>query len=572
MRAGWLGTVVSTQHDDFDDVDGQGAIPIIHDQNITLTEARLSLDVGLTKRFGASVAMPFRVVSTSIRYLDGRGDQVDLVQPSTHHRNETLSGIGDPMVLGSYARSGLTLRAGASLPLGRTEANPFANPELPHEHIQMGTGTINPVVSLDYAKGWGRWRASIFGFTQQIVYANSKGYQAGDRYAFGVGVRQMIGKTWSVRTGLEMQAETYERWAGVRHTDEGNQGRIDAMLALGAAFSLSDSLSLDVALKLPFITHVVGGQLAMPALLEIGVSYAFAKPRVHRHDHDEEDDHDHEHEGVAHHHDDEHGDHEVDSDAAEPTAPASDVVAEPRDTTPSDSVPVETPPSPGDNKPAPQAKTPPDIADIGHEGARVDLIPVPGKITIFDFWAPWCVPCKTLEPVITQIAKANPAGVAVRRIDVVDWDSQVVAQYLTPKAFNLPYVRIYDATGKLVYEDSSAPGKLQGMVADIRKKTGFKAPRVATTALSTRVDIIVTERGFEPADITVPRGKPVTLRILRKVDKSCATEIVFDNAGDEVHAALPLDQEVELTVTFKNAGVINFTCDMKMLGGTITVR
>ena len=30
LRLGWLGTYVQTQHDDFADVTGQGAIPIIH--------------------------------------------------------------------------------------------------------------------------------------------------------------------------------------------------------------------------------------------------------------------------------------------------------------------------------------------------------------------------------------------------------------------------------------------------------------------------------------------------------------------------------------------------------------
>jgi hypothetical protein len=33
------------------------------------------------------------VVSTRIRYLNGAGIPVDLVSESTHHRNETLSGI-----------------------------------------------------------------------------------------------------------------------------------------------------------------------------------------------------------------------------------------------------------------------------------------------------------------------------------------------------------------------------------------------------------------------------------------------------------------------------------------------
>lgn len=27
---------------------------------------------------------------------------------------------------------------------------------------------------------------------------------------------------------------------------------------------------------------------------------------------------------------------------------------------------------------------------------------------IIDFWAPWCVPCKTLKPIITKVAETIP--------------------------------------------------------------------------------------------------------------------------------------------------------------------
>lgn len=523
-----MGTYVQTQHDDFADVVGQGAIPIIHDQNIWLSEARLALDAGLTSRFSVGVTVPFRVVRTTIRYLDGSYMPVELVEPSPHHRNETLSGIGDPMLLGAVHLAPLTVRAGLTLPLGKTENNPFAMPDTPHEHIQFGTGTFNPVVSVEAGHTWGQWRIAGFGFTQQVVYANSKGYHAGDRYAVGVAARLAVG-SWGVRTGLELQAESYERWGGKRYTEEGNQGRIDAMVALGASYAVDNRLSFDVGLKLPFITHVVGGQLDMPALLEVGASYSFGgKPAPHRHDHehghdDDDDGHDHDH--------------------------AAEAASAPLDTTGAD------------------------IADLGHAGARIDLIPVPGKITIFDFGAEWCAPCKTLEPVLVELAKARPDSVALRRIDVGDWDTPVVAQYLTPRGFDLPHVKIYDAHGALIFEESSGPGKLQSMIARIRTIAGGAPPASPPIAnLPTSIDLTVTERGFSPAMVDVPSGVPVTLRITRKTDKTCATDIVFEHDGEKVTCALPLNQTVELTVTFKTPGPVTYACAMDMVGGTINVR
>jgi len=505
LRLGWIGTYVATQHDDFDNVVGQGAIPIVHDQNIILSEARLALDVGLTERFSASLVFPVRLVSTSIRYLDGSGMPVQLVTPSPHHRDETLFGLGDPMLLGAVSEAfgglNVTARAGFTIPIGRTQRDPFAMPALPHQHIQFGTGTVNPVLAAEVGYGWGKWRAFGFAFTQQIVYENSKGYKGGDRYAGGLGLRRALGQ-WSLRGGVEMQAESLERWNGISYKDEGNQGRIDVYAGAGASWAASDRLSLDAALKIPFVNHVVNGQLQMPALVEIGATWMFGD-KAHAND-DNDHDHDHEHEGEH----DEHGDHDH-HDAA-----------------------------PLDTKGA-------DIADLGKNGAAVELVPVRGKLTIFDFWAPWCEPCKALEPVLVELAKKDPAHVAIRRIDVVDWDSAVVAQHLTPRGFDLPHVKIYDATGKLVFEQSSGPGKLVPMIEAIKSivapapvapapvappPTTTIAPPAADTppkpptneppagtkpapvkpARPIVVAITPSTGGFQAGPIPVPPGKPGT--------------------------------------------------------------
>lgn len=39
------------------------------------------------------------------------------------------------------------------------------------------------------------------------------------------------------------------------------------------------------------------------------------------------------------------------------------------------------------------------------------------KITIVDFWAPWCGPCRILGPIIEQLAEEN-ADIAIGKINV----------------------------------------------------------------------------------------------------------------------------------------------------------
>jgi plastocyanin len=86
-----------------------------------------------------------------------------------------------------------------------------------------------------------------------------------------------------------------------------------------------------------------------------------------------------------------------------------------------------------------------------------------------------------------------------------------------------------------------------------------------------RVDMKVTDKGFEPANLTVKKGEPVTLVITRITDRTCATEIVIDDYG--IKSALPLNKAVEVSFTPKKAGQLKYGCAMnKMVGGVLTIQ
>lgn len=87
----------------------------------------------------------------------------------------------------------------------------------------------------------------------------------------------------------------------------------------------------------------------------------------------------------------------------------------------------------------------------------------------------------------------------------------------------------------------------------------------------TRIEMKVTENGFEPAKLEVKKGEPVTLVITRVVDGTCATEITID--GTDINQKLPLNETVSVTFTPKKSGELKYGCAMgKMIGGVLMVK
>jgi plastocyanin domain-containing protein len=81
------------------------------------------------------------------------------------------------------------------------------------------------------------------------------------------------------------------------------------------------------------------------------------------------------------------------------------------------------------------------------------------------------------------------------------------------------------------------------------------------------VELTVTKDGFVPSTVTVTHGKPVKLVVTRKVERTCATDIVSKDLG--VNQALPLERPVRIQVTPKKPGQYRFACAMDMIGGTL---
>jgi plastocyanin domain-containing protein len=103
------------------------------------------------------------------------------------------------------------------------------------------------------------------------------------------------------------------------------------------------------------------------------------------------------------------------------------------------------------------------------------------------------------------------------------------------------------------------------------KTTSVAAPAEGKTKAGVRtVELTVTEDGFTPAEIRAKPGETVKLAVTRKVERTCATDIVMKDFG--VDEPLPLDKTVTVTVKPKKAGTYRFACRMGHIAGSLRVE
>lgn len=262
--------------------------PQLHDLDFHVGEVRPVFEVGFTDTFGAELQLPFRVTRTTVVFRRLTGEAFTPDYDNIHHRNETLAGISDPWLSGRgswfLGRLRLVAKVGLTIPLGRTEADPFAAGEAgeEHQHIQFGSGTFNPLLSVDVTHPAGRFELRGYAQALFFLYDNQHGYRAGNRYLGGLAGETVVASKVRLGVGVDVLNEQPERWGGEIQQD-GNVGRTDLLVGGTVGYQMGN-LTASLSVKAPVWQRFIEAghthddepsQLTYPAIVNLALQTRF---------------------------------------------------------------------------------------------------------------------------------------------------------------------------------------------------------------------------------------------------------------------------------------------------------
>lgn len=266
--------------------------PVPNEHFVELQWMRVVVGVNLPLGDGWDLELeaPYDVKDVEARYELPDGTPFDNPLGDLHHRTERLEGFSDFLLMashrprdvllpGDFVRIGL----GISLPVGRTEEDPYALGLLgiKHQHIQFGSGTVYPAARLDYA-----WQPDRIGFDLSLgarlpFYENADGYLGAGLLEFAAGPRMRLGDGIHASLHYVAAYQTRATWDGL---SDPNTGYVQHAIALAVPVSLGHGVTLipSVIRTLDINTRGGGDSYEMDWSASVGFDVAMETAKIEK--------------------------------------------------------------------------------------------------------------------------------------------------------------------------------------------------------------------------------------------------------------------------------------------------
>jgi hypothetical protein len=280
----WLGTVLTAGHA-VDQPQYEPGVPDAqqargHETSTVLMGWDFEAQFLATQWLGFGLRIPVRLASIEASFTDQEGREIPGFE-STHHRTETLIGLGD---IGLTARLSLVPPAarlpwrlevwgGITVPSGDIQADPFdlGRRGIEHQHVFFGSGTVNPSFGIDTGVDLGPVQLNAYASATVPAYENRFGYRAPRTLGVGLAAATGFGLAdWRFVLGQQLFQEWPAIWNG---TPAENSGRTNLILSTGVVWSPTDDLSFNAAIQVPYFTDTTTGSIQIPLVWSLGASY-----------------------------------------------------------------------------------------------------------------------------------------------------------------------------------------------------------------------------------------------------------------------------------------------------------
>lgn len=212
----------------------------LHEHAVEMDVWRTVLDLEYlaAEDLGLRLRMPYEVRDrrAAVRELAPASDAERAAMQrglDLHHPDGTLSGLRDfELTAASWWRSALRegdrleVAYGLALPVGATEHDPYRRDAggnlLPHEHVQFGSGTFDPLLQL----GWSaplaeHWQAGWHGAARFPLYENRKEHRAPREIALSGSLGRALGSRWRLLGIAAAQWSGRAEWDGAPDPNTG---------------------------------------------------------------------------------------------------------------------------------------------------------------------------------------------------------------------------------------------------------------------------------------------------------------------------------------------------------------
>ena len=251
-----------------------------HVLDFAMYSLRLQAEYVVMDDLAFDLRVPIQAVDVRADFHDEGGASIANFE-SIHHRDEFLFGLGDPEVSGIWRVASvsskqpwhLQLSLGFTIPLGGTEPDPFVLGMSgdSHQHVFFGTGTFDPVVGGAVRYQGSGWSGRFWARSRVSLYANHHGYTGPGITQAGLGAMSSLGLSKvSFMAELGAMYETPARWG---QEPAKNSGRTELMANLGTAWFATPQWVISAMVKRPIYTAVTGGQMDIPFLGMLSVTY-----------------------------------------------------------------------------------------------------------------------------------------------------------------------------------------------------------------------------------------------------------------------------------------------------------